>query len=165
MDEEIVLEALRNDDMAWEFVGEDARRNVKLLREAFRHLDESHEESQAHEWEMEPQVADVHVKTALSMACDLTGQHERDKIRLGALRAMCPDDSILEGLVAVGGQRFSRPSDVEKEAYTIFKSIKHFRPFLLKTHTKVIVPFPAVINLLVQKDVGEKKANWVMALQ
>eukprot|EP00253_Pinus_taeda_P011951 PITA_11951 len=55
--------------------------------------------------------------------------------------------------------------DVEKQAYAIFKEIKYFRPFLLKTHTKVIVPFPAVRNLLIQKDVGEKRANWITALQ
>eukprot|EP00253_Pinus_taeda_P021208 PITA_21208 len=55
--------------------------------------------------------------------------------------------------------------DVEKQAYAVFKAIKYFRHFLLKTHTKVIVPFPAVRNLLVQKDVGEKRANWVTALQ
>eukprot|EP00253_Pinus_taeda_P025044 PITA_25044 len=56
-------------------------------------------------------------------------------------------------------------SDVEKQAYAVFKAIKYFRPFLLKTHTKIIVPFPAVRNLLVQKDVGEKRPNWVTALQ
>eukprot|EP00253_Pinus_taeda_P033037 PITA_33037 len=56
-------------------------------------------------------------------------------------------------------------SDVEKQAYTVFKEIKYFRPFLLKTRTKIIVPFPAVRNLLVQKDVGEKRANWVTSLQ
>ena len=54
---------------------------------------------------------------------------------------------------------------MEKQAYAVFKAIKYFRPFLLKTHTKIIVPFPAVRNLLVQKDVGEKRANWVTALQ
>ena len=54
---------------------------------------------------------------------------------------------------------------MEKQAYSVFKAIKYFRPFLLKTHTKIIVPFPAVRNLLVQKDVGEKRANWVTALQ
>lgn len=54
-------------------------------------------------------------------------------------------------------------SDVEKQAYAVFKAIKYLRPFLLKTHTKIIVPFPAVRNLLVQKDVGEKRANWVTA--
>eukprot|EP00253_Pinus_taeda_P034131 PITA_34131 len=56
-------------------------------------------------------------------------------------------------------------SDVEKHAYAVFKAIKYFRPFLLKTHTKIIVPFPTIRNILVQKDVGEKRANWVTALQ
>ena len=50
-------------------------------------------------------------------------------------------------------------SDVEKQAFVVFKSIKHFRPFLLKTHTKNIVPFSAVRQLLIQKEVGEKRAN------
>lgn len=31
--------------------------------------------------------------------------------------------------------------EVEKHAFSIFKSLKHFRPFLLKIHTKIIVPF------------------------
>eukprot|EP00253_Pinus_taeda_P029811 PITA_29811 len=56
-------------------------------------------------------------------------------------------------------------SDVEKQGYAVFKAIKYFRPFLLKTHTKVIVSFPAVRNILIQKDVGEKRANWITALQ
>ena len=45
-------------------------------------------------------------------------------------------------------------SDVEKQAFVVFKSIKHFRPFLLKTHTKIIVPFSAMRQLLIQKEVG-----------
>eukprot|EP00253_Pinus_taeda_P021305 PITA_21305 len=56
-------------------------------------------------------------------------------------------------------------SEVEKQAFTVFKSIKHFRPFLLKTHTKVIVQFSTVRQLLVQREVGEKRANWVTTLQ
>lgn len=56
-------------------------------------------------------------------------------------------------------------SDVEKQAYVVFKAIKYFRPFLLKTHTKIIIPFVAVRNILIQKDVGEKRENWVTALQ
>ena len=35
----------------------------------------------------------------------------------------------------------------------------------MKTHTKVIVPFPAVRKLLIQKELGEKRANWVTTLQ
>ena len=56
-------------------------------------------------------------------------------------------------------------SDVEKQAYAVFKVIKYFRPFLLKAHTKVIVPFAVVRNLLIQKDVGENRANWITARQ
>ena len=54
---------------------------------------------------------------------------------------------------------------MEKQAFVVFKAVKHYRPFLLKTHTKVIVPFPAVRQLLIQKELGEKRANWVTALQ
>eukprot|EP00253_Pinus_taeda_P024989 PITA_24989 len=56
-------------------------------------------------------------------------------------------------------------SDVEKQAFAVFKAVKHYRPFLLKTHTKVIVPFQVVRKLLIQKELGEKRANWVTALQ
>ena len=55
-------------------------------------------------------------------------------------------------------------SEVEKQAYAVFKEIKYFRTFLLKTNTKIRVSFPAVRNVLVQKDVGDKRANWVTAL-
>jgi hypothetical protein len=35
----------------------------------------------------------------------------------------------------------------------------------LKSRTKIIVPYPAVRNLLVQKELGEKRENWVTSLQ
>ena len=54
---------------------------------------------------------------------------------------------------------------VDKQAFVVFKVVKHFHPYLLKSRTKVIVPFPSVRNLLVQKDLGEKRAPWMTALQ
>jgi hypothetical protein len=54
---------------------------------------------------------------------------------------------------------------VDRQAYAIFKAVKHFRSYLLKSRMKVIVPYPAVRNLLVQKELGEKRANWVTSLQ
>jgi hypothetical protein len=54
---------------------------------------------------------------------------------------------------------------VDRQAYAVFKAVKHFRSYLLKSRTKVIVPYPAVRNLLVQKELGEKRANWVTSLQ
>jgi len=55
--------------------------------------------------------------------------------------------------------------EVDKQAYAMFKAIKHFRLYMLKSKTNVIVPFLAVRNLLFQKDLGEKRAKWVTALQ
>lgn len=54
---------------------------------------------------------------------------------------------------------------VEKQAFTLFKSVNNFRPFLLKTHTKIIVPFSTMRQLLIQREVGEKRENWVTTLQ
>ena len=56
-------------------------------------------------------------------------------------------------------------SEVEKKVFAVYKAIKHYRPFLLKAHTKVIVPFSSVRQLLIQRELGEKRANWVTTLQ
>lgn len=55
-------------------------------------------------------------------------------------------------------------SEVEKKYFVVFKSVKHFRPFLLKTHTKIIVSFSVVRQLVMQREVGEKRKNWVTTL-
>ena len=41
---------------------------------------------------------------------------------------------------------------IDKQAFAIFKVVKHFRPYLLRSHTKVIVPHTAVRALLIQKE-------------
>lgn len=48
---------------------------------------------------------------------------------------------------------------IDKKAYAIYKEVKHFIPYLLKSHTKVIVPHPLVRSLLVQKEVEDKRGN------
>jgi hypothetical protein len=55
--------------------------------------------------------------------------------------------------------------EVDKQAFVVFKVVNHFRPYLIKSKTKVIVPYPAVRNLLIQKDLGEKRDNWITTLQ
>lgn len=50
-------------------------------------------------------------------------------------------------------------SFVKKWAFTFFKTLKHFRPFLPKAHTKIVVPYLAIRQLLIQREVGEKRAN------
>ena len=56
-------------------------------------------------------------------------------------------------------------TQVDNQAYTIYKSVKHFRPYLLKSKTKVIVPYTMVRKMLIQKELGEKRAHWMTALQ
>ena len=54
---------------------------------------------------------------------------------------------------------------VDKQAYAFFKVVKQFRPCILKKRTKVIVPHLAVQSLFVQKELGERRGNWVISLQ
>ena len=54
---------------------------------------------------------------------------------------------------------------MDKQAYAVFKAVKQFRPYILKNQTKVIIPHPAVRSLFVQKELGERRGNWVTALQ
>ena len=56
-------------------------------------------------------------------------------------------------------------SQVDKHAYMVYKLVKHYRPYLLKSRTKVIVPYAAIRNVLIQKVLGEKRAHWMTALQ
>jgi hypothetical protein len=59
---------------------------------------------------------------------------------------------------AFKGEELNYPT-VDQQAYAIFKAVKHFQSYLLKSRTKIIVPYPVVRNLLVQKELGEKRAN------
>ena len=55
-------------------------------------------------------------------------------------------------------------SQVDKQAYMVYKSVKHYRPYLLKSRTKVIVPYVAIRNVLVQKELREKRVHWMTTL-
>ena len=39
--------------------------------------------------------------------------------------------------------------EIDKQAYTVYKAVKHFRPYILKNHVTVFVPHPAVRSLFV----------------
>jgi hypothetical protein len=54
---------------------------------------------------------------------------------------------------------------VDKQAFVVHKAIKQFRPYILKNHTKVIVPHPEVRSMFVQKELGERRGNWMTTLQ
>jgi hypothetical protein len=46
------------------------------------------------------------------------------------------------------GEELNYPT-VDQQAYDVFKEVKHFKPYLLKSRKKVIVPYLGVRNLLV----------------
>ena len=50
-------------------------------------------------------------------------------------------------------------SQFEKNTYTVYKSVKHYRPCILKSRTKMIVPYAAVQNVLIQRELGEKRGH------
>ena len=43
--------------------------------------------------------------------------------------------------------------------------VKHFRPYLLRSHTKFIVPHAMVRALLIQKELGDRRGNQLTTLQ
>ena len=53
---------------------------------------------------------------------------------------------------------------INNQEYAVFKVVKQFRPYILKNRTKVIVPHPTIRSLFVQKELGERRGNWVTAL-
>ena len=66
--------------------------------------------------------------------------------------------------IGLQGDELNYPT-VDKQAYVVFKAGKKFGPYILKNHTKAIVPHPTVRSLFMQKELGERRGNWVTALQ
>ena len=44
---------------------------------------------------------------------------------------------------------------IDKQAFLVFKVVKHFLPYLLQSHTKIIVPHSVVRALLIKKELGD----------
>ena len=66
--------------------------------------------------------------------------------------------------IGLQGAELNYP-DIEKQAYAVYKVIKHFRPYILKNHVKFFVPHPVVRSLFVQQELGEQRGNWMTCLQ
>jgi hypothetical protein len=58
----------------------------------------------------------------------------------------------------IQGDELNYPT-IDKQAYAVYKAVKHFRSYILKNHTKVIVPHPAVRSLFTQQEMGERRGN------
>jgi hypothetical protein len=50
---------------------------------------------------------------------------------------------------------------IDKQAYAVYKAVKHFGSYILKNHTKVIVPHPAIRSLFTQQEMGQRRGNWM----
>ena len=54
---------------------------------------------------------------------------------------------------------------IDRKAFAVFKAVKHFLPYLLRSHTKIIIPHKMVQALLIQKELGDRRGNWLTTLQ
>ena len=54
---------------------------------------------------------------------------------------------------------------IDNQAFTLFKAVKHLYPYLLISHTKIIVPHSRVRYLLIQKEPGDRRGKWITTLQ
>ena len=54
---------------------------------------------------------------------------------------------------------------MNKKAYEFFKAARQFRPYIPKKRIKVVVPHHVVRSLFVQKELGERRGNWVTVLE
>lgn len=48
-------------------------------------------------------------------------------------------------------------AEVDKQSFVVFKDVKHFETYILKSKAKVIVPYPTLRNLLQQKELGANR--------
>lgn len=54
---------------------------------------------------------------------------------------------------------------MDKQDYSVYKAVKHFRPYLLKNRCVIFVPHPTVRSLLFQQEFGERTVNSMTKLQ
>ena len=60
--------------------------------------------------------------------------------------------------IGLQGAELKYPA-IDKQAFAVFKVVNHFHPYLLRSHTKIIVPHTTVRALLIQKELGDRRGN------
>ncbi|XP_059078073.1 uncharacterized protein LOC131876648 [Cryptomeria japonica] len=56
-------------------------------------------------------------------------------------------------------------SEMEKHAFAMVKSVKHFIFYILNSHVIALVPNAVVKSILTQQEFGTKRGNWVAKIQ
>jgi hypothetical protein len=54
---------------------------------------------------------------------------------------------------------------IDKQDFAVFKVVKHFQPYLLRSHNKIIISHSTVRSLLIQKEPGDRRGNWLTSFQ
>ena len=54
---------------------------------------------------------------------------------------------------------------IDKQSFVVVKDVKHFCLYLLRSHTKIIVPHSTSRDLLIHKEPRDKQGNWLTTLQ
>ena len=62
------------------------------------------------------------------------------------------------------GEELNNPA-IDKQSFEMFKVVKHLCPYLLSSHTKIIVSHSVVRSLLIHKHLGDRRGNWLTSLQ
>ena len=62
------------------------------------------------------------------------------------------------------GAELKYPS-IDKQAFAVFKVVKQFLPYVLRSHTKIIFPHTTVRALLIQKEPRDRRGNSLTTLQ
>jgi len=62
------------------------------------------------------------------------------------------------------GPKLKYPT-IEKQAYVVYKVVKHFRSYIMKNHMKFIVPHPAIRSLFAQQEMGERRGISMVIIQ
>ena len=75
-------------------------------------------------------------------------------------------EEFLVSFMSIGLQRakLNYPA-IDKQDFAVFKVVKHFQPYLLRSHTKIIVPHSMVRSLLIQKEPRDRRGKWLASLQ
>lgn len=52
-------------------------------------------------------------------------------------------------------------SQIKNHAYAVVRVVKHFKYYVLSSHTLVLVPDTAVKSILTQQELGSQWGNWI----
>lgn len=152
------------------------RRFVLDFAEIFKPLQDIIKEDQIYKWKREQGYAFSKIKEAIARAPTLKSPDftkdfilytcSSDTAFVAVLTQKTEDkqDTPIAFMnLGLQGAELRYP-DFNKLAYAVYKIVKHFKPYLLKSHTKVIMSHPSVMSILVQKEVRDKRGNWITAL-